>query len=58
MLPKMSVNAGYTGSEKYQSSTSANVASDDRAAEKSSTFSTSRNRDVVYTRYWHCLECT
>ena len=47
MLPKMSVNAGYTGSEKYQSSTSANVASDDRAAEKSSTFSTSRNRDVV-----------
>ena len=32
MLPKMSVNAGYTGSEKYQSSTSANVASDDRAA--------------------------
>jgi len=47
MLPTMSANAGYTGSEKYQSSTSATVGTDDTAAAKGSTFSTSRNRDVV-----------
>ena len=47
MLPTMSANAGYTGSEKYQSSTSATVGTDDKAAAKGSTFSTSRNRDVV-----------
>jgi len=47
MLPTMSTNAGYTGSEKYQSSTSATVGNDDAAAAKGSTFSTSRNRDVV-----------
>ena len=47
MLPTMSANAGYTGSEKYQSSTSATVGTDDKAATKGSTFSTSRNRDVV-----------
>ena len=47
MLPTMSANAGYTGSEKYQSSTSATVGTDDTAAAKGSTFSTSRNRDVI-----------
>ena len=47
MLPTMSANAGYTGSEKYQSSTSATVGTDDTAATKGTTFSTSRNRDVV-----------
>ena len=47
MLPTMSANAGYTGSEKYQSSTSATVGTDDTAAAKGTTFSTSRNRDVV-----------
>ena len=47
MLPTMSANAGYTGSEKYQSSTSATVGTDDKAATKGTTFSTSRNRDVV-----------
>ena len=47
MLPTMSANAGYTGSEKYQSSTSATVGTDDKAAAKGTTFSTSRNRDVV-----------
>ena len=46
MLPTMSANAGYTGSEKYQSSTSATVGTDDTAAAKGTTFSTSRNRDV------------
>ena len=47
MLPTMSANAGYTGSEKYQSSTSATVGTDDTAAAKGTTFSTSRDRDVV-----------
>jgi len=47
MLPTMSANAGYTGSEKYQSSTSATVGTNDKAATKGTTFSTSRNRDVV-----------
>lgn len=46
MLPSMSANAGYTGSEKYQSSTSATVANNDDAGSKGSTFSTSRTKDV------------
>ena len=46
MLPSMSANAGYTGSEKYQSSTSATVANSDDAGTKGSTFSTSRTKDV------------
>ena len=46
MLPSMSANAGYTGSEKYQSSTSATVANNDDAGTKGSTFSTSRTKDV------------
>ena len=47
MLPTMSANAGYSGSDNYQSSTSATVGNNDTAAAKGSTFSTSRNRDVV-----------
>ena len=47
MLPTMSANAGYTGSKKYQSSTSATVGTNDKAGAKGTTFSTSRNRDVV-----------
>ena len=46
MLPSMSANAGYTGSEKYQSSTSATVANNDDAGTKGSSFSTSRTKDV------------
>ena len=47
MLPSMSANAGYSGSDNYQSSTSATVENNDTAAAKGSTYSTSRNRDVV-----------
>ena len=47
MLPTMSANAGYSGSDNYQSSTSATVGNNDTAAAKGSTYSTSRNRDVV-----------
>jgi outer membrane protein TolC len=47
MLPTMSANAGYSGSDNYQSSTSATVGNNDSAAAKGSTYSTSRNRDVV-----------
>ena len=47
MLPTISANAGYTGSKKYQSSTSATVGTNDKSGAKGTTFSTSRNRDVV-----------
>ena len=50
MLPTMSANAGYSGSDNYQSSTSATVGNNDAAAAKGSTYSTSRNRDcLLYT---------
>tara|TARA_B100001059_G_scaffold192748_1_gene196319 strand:- start:605 stop:2857 length:2253 start_codon:yes stop_codon:yes gene_type:complete len=46
MLPSMSASAGYTGSDKYQSSTSATVSTNDDAGSKGSSFSTSRTKDV------------
>ena len=46
MLPAMSANAGYTGSDKYQSTTSATVATNDLAGSKGSSYSTSRNKEV------------
>ena len=45
MLPSMSANAGYTGSEKYSATTSATVASD-KAGSLGSSYSTSRSKDV------------
>ena len=46
MLPSMSASAGYTGSDKYQSSTSATVGTNDNAGNKGTSFSTSRTKNV------------
>lgn len=59
MLPSMSADAGYTGSEKYQSSTSATVGSNDNAGSKGSSFSTSRTKDVFEQNVgfaWNALD--
>lgn len=59
MLPSMSADAGYTGSEKYQSSTSATVGSNDTAGSKGSSFSTSRTKDVFEQNVgfaWNALD--
>ena len=45
MLPSMSANAGYTGSDKYSATTSATVTSDN-AGSPGSSYSTSRSKDV------------
>ena len=47
MLPKMAANAGYTSSEKYKATTSATVPSSDKAGSIGSSYSTSRDRDVI-----------
>ena len=47
MLPQMAVGGGYTSSEKYKATTSATVAENDKAGTIGSSFSTSRNRDVL-----------
>ena len=47
MLPKMAANAGYTGSERYKATTSSTVPSSDLAGSIGSSYSTSRNRDVL-----------
>ena len=46
MLPAMSANAGYTGSDRYKATTSATVPSSDKAGAMGSTHSTSRDREV------------
>ena len=46
MLPSFAANAGYTGSERYNASSSATVPSGDLAGSISSSYSTSRERDV------------
>ena len=46
MLPTMAANAGYTGSDRYKSTTSATVPNSDLAGSIGSSYSTSRNRDV------------
>ncbi len=46
MLPTMAANAGYTGSERYKTTSSATVPSDDLAGSIGSSYSTSRDRDV------------
>jgi outer membrane protein TolC len=46
MLPAMSANAGYTGSDRYKATTSATVPSNDRAGSMGSSYSTSRDREV------------
>ena len=46
MLPAMSANAGYTGSDRYKATTSATVPSSDKAGALGSTHSTSRDREV------------
>ena len=46
MLPTMAANAGYTGSDKYKSTSSATVPSSDLAGSIGSSYSTSRDRDV------------
>ena len=47
MLPTMAANAGYTSSEKYKATTSATVPSSDKAGSIGSSYSTSRDRDVI-----------
>ena len=46
MLPAIAANAGYTGSERYNATTSATVPSSDLAGALGSSFSTSRERDI------------
>ena len=46
MLPTMAANAGYTGSDRYKTTSSATVPSDDLAGSIGSSYSTSRDRDV------------
>ena len=46
MLPTMAANAGYTGSDRYKTTASATVPSDDLAGSIGSSYSTSRDRDV------------
>ena len=46
MLPAMSANAGYTGSDRYKATTSATVPSNDKAGAMGSSYSTSRDREV------------
>ena len=46
MLPTMSANAGYTGSDRYKATTSATVPSSDKAGSLGSSYSTSRDREV------------
>ena len=46
MLPAIATNAGYSGSEKYNASASATVASNDLAGSLGSSYSTSRQKDV------------
>ena len=45
MLPAMSANAGYTGSDRYKATTSATVPSNDKAGAMGSTHYTSRDRE-------------
>jgi len=47
MLPQMAVGGGYTSSEKYKATTSATVDDNDKAGTTGSSYSTSRNRDVL-----------
>ena len=47
MLPQMAVGGGYTSSEKYNATTSATVDDNDKAGTIGSSYSTSRNRDVL-----------
>ena len=47
MLPQMAVGGGYTSSEKYNATTSATVDNNDKAGTIGSSYSTSRNRDVL-----------
>ena len=46
MLPSMTANAGYTGSDRYKATTSATVPSSDKAGSLGSSYSTSRDREV------------
>ena len=46
MLPTMAANAGYSGSERYKTTSSATVPSSDLAGSIGSSYSTSRDRDV------------
>ncbi len=46
MLPSIATNAGYSGSDKYSASSSANVSTGDFAGSMGTSYSTSRQRDV------------
>ena len=47
MLPQLAANAGYSGSDYFKATTSANVTADDQAGALGSDYSTSANRDLL-----------
>ena len=59
MLPSLAANAGYSGSDKYRTTTSANVSNADTAGVMGTTYTTSRekgvaNQDIGFT--WNALD--
>ena len=59
MLPSLAANAGYSGSDKYRTTTSANVSNADTAAAMGTTYTTSSeksiaNQDIGFT--WNALD--
>ena len=59
MLPSLAANAGYSGSDKYRTTTSANVSNEDTAGVMGTTYTTSgdksiANQDIGFT--WNALD--
>ena len=59
MLPSLAANAGYSGSDKYRTTTSANVSNADTAGAMGTTYTTSSekgvaNQDIGFT--WNALD--
>ena len=59
MLPSLAANAGYSGSDKYRTTTSANVSNADTAGVMGTTYTTSSeksiaNQDIGFT--WNALD--
>ena len=59
MLPSLAANAGYSGSDRYRTTTSANVSNEDTAGVMGTTYTTSgdksiANQDIGFT--WNALD--
>ena len=59
MLPSLAANAGYSGSDRYRTTTSANVSNEDTAGDMGTTYTTSSekgiaNQDIGFT--WNALD--